>query len=167
MATDPAPSAIHATAVAIGDRALVIRGPSKSGKSTLALDLIAASTTALPIILIGDDRVLVTRHDDGVSVAPHPRIAGLIEKRGEGILAMPYRTAVPVLGVVDLAAPPGTRDGYASTCDLAGENFPSFQFVTEGEWTLRWKRVLEWIGRDIGGTVRPKVRPEPNACLKD
>lgn len=145
MASDPAaPFAIHATAVAIGDRALVIRGPSKAGKSTLALQLIAASTGALPIMLVGDDRVLVSRRNGRVIVSPHPRITGLIEKRGYGILALPHRAAVPVFGVVDLASPADVRDGSTSLCDLGSENFPSLRFVREGGWCSRAARVLEW-----------------------
>jgi HPr kinase/phosphorylase len=53
-----APS-MHATAVLVGDRAVLIRGPSGAGKSRLALDLILAGRAGqLPVaVLVGDDRV--------------------------------------------------------------------------------------------------------------
>ncbi|HAP47058.1 MAG TPA: serine kinase, partial [Afipia sp.] len=49
---------IHASAVLAGDRAVLIRGPSGSGKSRLAFDLILAGRAGqLPAVtLIGDDR---------------------------------------------------------------------------------------------------------------
>ena len=145
MPSDPAPFAIHATAVAIGDRGLVIRGASKAGKSTLALRLIAATTPELPIMLVGDDRVLVSRRGHDTIVAPHPRIAGLIEQRGAGILTMPYRTGVPMTAIVDLEALPATEDGCASRCDFAGQNFPSLRFVVGNRLNSRHARVLEWF----------------------
>jgi len=145
MPSDAPPFAIHATAVAIGDWGLVIRGPSKAGKSTLALELIAASDPLRRIILVGDDRLLVSHCGAEVLVSPHPRIAGLIEQRGVGIIAMPYQGEVPVLAVVDLGISPDDTHGCVSTCDLAGQNFPSLQFVRESRWSARHARVLEWF----------------------
>jgi hypothetical protein len=144
METDIAPFAIHATAVAIGDLALVIRGPSKAGKSTLALQLIAASGAGCPIMLIGDDRLLVSRRGREVIVAPHPRIAGLIEKRGDGILAMAYRAQAVVGAIVGLGST-APKDGDAPRCDLAGNTFPYLRFVKDGGWNARHARVLEWF----------------------
>ena len=50
---------VHASAVLAGARAVLIRGPSASGKSQLALELIqAADSGRLPFArLVGDDRV--------------------------------------------------------------------------------------------------------------
>ncbi|MDR3424405.1 MAG: serine kinase, partial [Alphaproteobacteria bacterium] len=85
--------------MAIDGRAVLIRGPSKAGKSTLALALIEGSTPAQPVTLIGDDRIILARRGDQVLASPHPRIAGLIEKRGYGILSMPYAFNIPLAGV--------------------------------------------------------------------
>jgi hypothetical protein len=141
----PGAWAVHATAVAIGDKALLIRGASKAGKSTLALALIGASTAGLPILLVGDDRVLLSWRGDDLVVAPHPRIAGLIEKRGQGILAMPFRTEVPLLGIVDLGIAESPPPRHAGTCDLGGKNFPALSFVVESTWDRRSATVLEWF----------------------
>ncbi len=127
--------AIHATAVALGDAALVIRGPSRSGKSTLALALLAAAPSPYPICLVGDDRVLLRRTAGRLLVSPHPRIAGLIEQRGHGILARCHCGDVPVAGIVDLQP--------ATACDLAGENFPHLVLVGD-DWSCRAARVLRW-----------------------
>ncbi len=50
---------VHACAVLIGARALLIRGPAGCGKSQLALNLIAAAQSGLlPFArLVGDDRI--------------------------------------------------------------------------------------------------------------
>jgi len=61
--TASAPDAtVHASAVRIGERAVLIRGPSGSGKSRLALELILAARTGViaPAELVGDDRVHLT-----------------------------------------------------------------------------------------------------------
>ena len=40
--TEAASASVHASAVLVGDRAVLIRGPSGAGKSRLAFDLILA-----------------------------------------------------------------------------------------------------------------------------
>ena len=57
--TDAAGASVHASAVLVGDRAVLIRGPSGAGKSRLAFDLILAGRAGqiAPAVLIGDDRV--------------------------------------------------------------------------------------------------------------
>ena len=57
--TKAADASVHASAVLVGNRAVLIRGPSGSGKSRLAFDLILAGRCGqiAPAMLIGDDRV--------------------------------------------------------------------------------------------------------------
>lgn len=108
--TDPATGfeRIHATAIALGGKAALIRGPSGSGKSDLALRCIAAAP--LPHIphrveLIADDQAELTLVFDGIEVAPPPAIAGKLEVRGLGVLEMPYRASARLALVIDLVAP--------------------------------------------------------------
>ncbi len=101
------PSAtIHASAVLVGTRAVLIRGPSGSGKSRLALELIwAAHGGSLPFArLVGDDRVHVEAAHGRLLVRPAAALAGLIEVRGVGIRKLPYEPSAVVGLVVDLAA---------------------------------------------------------------
>jgi HPr kinase/phosphorylase len=101
------PSAtIHASAILVGARAVLIRGPSGSGKSWLALQLIqAARNGSLRFVrLIGDDRVHVEAAHDRLVVRPAAALAGLIEVRGLGIRKLPYEPSAVVGLVVDLAA---------------------------------------------------------------
>ena len=78
---------IHASAVLVGARAVLIQGPSGSGKSSLAMSLLqAAEDGALPFArLIGDDRVHVEAAHGRLLVRPAAALAGQIEVRGLGI----------------------------------------------------------------------------------
>ena len=102
---------MHASAVLTGNRAVLIRGPAGSGKTRLALALIAAVGTA-PIRfarLVADDRVELSALHGRLLVRPPATLAGLIEMRGVGILRLPFE-AVAVVGlVVDLAAADAAR----------------------------------------------------------
>ncbi|MCB1412240.1 MAG: HPr kinase/phosphatase C-terminal domain-containing protein [Xanthobacteraceae bacterium] len=97
---------IHASAVKVGDTAVLIRGPSGSGKSRLAFDLMLAGRAGQlpPAVLVGDDRVHLARRDDRLMVRPPPALAGLIEIRGLGIRRCDHVADAVVGLVVDLDA---------------------------------------------------------------
>jgi HPr kinase/phosphorylase len=120
---------VHATALAMGDRGVVIRGPSGSGKSDLALrclGLAASELVPLPFRLIADDWVELARA--GVAVAltcPHA-IVGRLEVRGVGIVRIqPVETAQLAL-VVDLVSQsqPIERLPENETAELLGLRVP-------------------------------------------
>lgn len=91
---------IHATSVAIGGRAVLLRGPAGSGKSDLALRLIDAGAR-----LVADDRSELQREGDAILVRAPATIAGLVEARGIGILRVDSLALAPLALVVDLVAP--------------------------------------------------------------
>jgi HPr kinase/phosphorylase len=95
---------IHASAVLIGAHAVLIRGPSGSGKSLLALALLqAAERGALRFArLVADDRAHVEAAHGRLLVRPAPVLAGMLEVRGVGICRMPYETLAVVRTVVEL-----------------------------------------------------------------
>ncbi len=109
MATEP--STIHASAVLIGAKAILIRGPSGSGKSRLVWDLLqAAEQGVLPFArLVADDRAFVETQNGQLLVRPAPALAGIIEIFGLGIRRLPYEPVATVGLVVDLAAPDADR----------------------------------------------------------
>ena len=97
---------IHASAVLVGAKAVLIRGASGAGKSRLAFDLIlAAAQGVLPFArLIGDDRVHVEAQAGRLLVRPAPELAGFIEIRGLGIRHLAFEPVAAVRLVVDLGA---------------------------------------------------------------
>jgi serine kinase of HPr protein (carbohydrate metabolism regulator) len=119
---------IHASAVLVGARAVLIRGPAGAGKSRLALALIDAASTGLLRFarLVGDDRVHLDPQHGRLLVRPAPELAGLIEVRGLGIRALPHEELATVGLVVDLAADDAERlpAAAARAVTLAGIALP-------------------------------------------
>jgi hypothetical protein len=101
------PKTIHASAVLVGARAVLVRGPSGSGKSSFVLALLrAAQAGSLPFArLVADDRAVVTAANARLLVRPADELKGLIEARGLGILRLPYEPVALVGFVVDLGVP--------------------------------------------------------------
>ena len=99
-------ASVHASAVLVGDRAVLIRGPSGSGKSRLAFDLILAGRAGQipPAVLVGDDRVHLDVVQGRLMVRPARELAGLIEIRGLGIRRCDFAEPAVVGLVVDLSA---------------------------------------------------------------
>jgi HPr kinase/phosphorylase len=104
-------TSIHASAVLVDDRAVLIRGPSGSGKSRLVFDLIlAGQARQIPeAMLVGDDRVHLEVKDGQLWVRPAPELVGLLEIRGLGIRRLDCTTAAIVGLVVDLDAADAAR----------------------------------------------------------
>lgn len=99
-------ASVHASAVLVGERAVLIRGPSGAGKSRLAFDLILAGRAGqLPqAVLVGDDRVHLDTVAGQLLVRPARELAGLIEIRGLGIRHCDFVGEAVVGLVADLAA---------------------------------------------------------------
>ncbi len=99
---------VHATSVALRGRdgrwrAALLRGPSGSGKSDLALRLISAGAR-----LIGDDQTHVAKKRSLLFAEPPDALAGLIEVRGLGIRRLAKRQLLgraPLALLVDLVPP--------------------------------------------------------------
>ncbi len=97
-------SSVHATALLVGERGVIVRGPSGAGKSSLALALIArAGDSATFAALIADDRVLLRACGGRLLMRGAAKFAGLIERRGEGIVAVAHEPCAVARLVVDLS----------------------------------------------------------------
>ena len=90
---------VHATTVAIDGRAVLITGPSGSGKSDLALRLLDRGFS-----LISDDQTIVRRDGHRLVAAPPPTIAGKLEIRGIGIVEIEHVSDLPVALMVELTS---------------------------------------------------------------
>lgn len=86
-----------ASCVAVGARALLVVGAPGTGKSALALDLVALGAD-----LVADDQVVLAATGGTLVASPPPRLAGLIEARGLGLLRLPHVAGVPVIALLDL-----------------------------------------------------------------
>lgn len=104
-------STIHASAVLIGPKAALIRGPAGAGKSQLVWELLQAATQgALPFArLVADDRAYVEVRAGRLLVRPAPALAGLIEIRGLGIRRLAFEPVAAVGLVIDLGAADAER----------------------------------------------------------
>ncbi|CAA7611945.1 conserved hypothetical protein [Candidatus Terasakiella magnetica] len=91
---------VYGTTIAMGGRAVLLRGSSGSGKSDLALRLIEDGA-----VLVADDQTALTREDAVLVARPPAAISGLLEVRGLGLVRLPYLSAAPLVLVIDLVAP--------------------------------------------------------------
>ena len=90
---------VHASTVALDGRAVLISGPSGSGKSDLALRLLDRG-----FMLVSDDQTIVRRDGDRLIATAPPTIAGKLEVRGIGIVEMERLDNVPVALIVELTS---------------------------------------------------------------
>lgn len=122
---------VHASAVLVGARALLVRGPAGAGKSRLVLQLIqAAEQGLLPFArLVADDRVHLEPAHGRLVARPPAVLAGLLEVRGLGIRRLPYEPAAVLGGVIDLGAEserlPAGNNALIRGVTLSRLTFPS------------------------------------------
>lgn len=90
---------VHASTVAIEGRAVLITGPSGSGKSDLTLRLLDRGFT-----LISDDQTVVRLDRGRLIASPPSAIAGKLEIRGIGIVDIEHDSDLPVALLVELTS---------------------------------------------------------------
>jgi HPr kinase/phosphorylase len=96
-------TSLHATAVIHRESGILILGPSGSGKSMLALALIArAHATGVFGALIGDDRIFVSEAHGRLVARGAANMAGLIERRSAGLLTVRHESAAVIRLAVEL-----------------------------------------------------------------
>jgi serine kinase of HPr protein (carbohydrate metabolism regulator) len=98
-------SNVHATGLVLGRVGVVLRGPSGSGKSLLALLLMEAwRSRGQEARLVADDRIDLEVSRAGLVMHAPAAIAGLVELRGRGIVRRPSVARAAVHLVVDFVA---------------------------------------------------------------
>jgi serine kinase of HPr protein (carbohydrate metabolism regulator) len=138
----PSSETVHASAVAIGGRAVLIGGLPGMGKSDLALRLIDRGA-----VLISDDYCDVRRLEGHVRASAPATILGKIEMRGLGIVEMANVQQVPIALFVDLDQPPERLPEPGETRSLAGVAVPVLRLAgLEASAPLKVEAALRLIG---------------------
>lgn len=110
---------VHASAVSRNGRGALIRGASGSGKSGLALSLVALGAD-----LVADDAVRLGNWPDRVDLLPIPHMAGLIEARGVGLIAVNSVEKAQLNIVIDMEKEPVSRLPKLVSTSYFGHEFP-------------------------------------------
>jgi HPr kinase/phosphorylase len=137
---------IHASAVALAGRGVLVRGRSGSGKSSLVLQILSAEPVGSA--LIADDRVAL-KADGGRVIASAPELlAGLLEIRGQGILRLPYLSPAAIDLIVDIVPKddcPRMPTGEQRQACLAGINLQRIFLAAGGaDGAARVRAALTW-----------------------
>jgi len=90
---------IHASTVSLDGRAVLITGPSGSGKSDLTLRLLDRG-----FVLVSDDQTIVKKTGTRLTASAPPTIRSKLEIRGVGIVTMEQVDDQPVALVVELTS---------------------------------------------------------------
>ena len=119
---------LHASTIAVDGRGALIQGASGSGKSSLALQLMALGAQ-----LISDDQTSLHLQCGQVWASAPQKIAGLIEARGVGILRADHCTA-PLTLVINLDHAEIERLPVNKTVTFLGHSFPILHKVDSPAW---------------------------------
>jgi HPr kinase/phosphorylase len=116
---------VHGTSVALGGDGVLLRGPSGSGKSDLALRLIDQGAR-----LVADDQTELRLIGGALRMSAPSTIAGQIEVRGVGILRVESVKSAPLSLVVDLVASDAVeRLPESLTCAFLGCRVPRLRLA--------------------------------------
>ena len=106
---------LHATAVAVDGQGLLILGPSGSGKSQLAIEMLTLGAD-----LISDDRVWLCAAEEGIVLQAADPLAGRIEARGLGLISCPMLSGAPLSHCIDLSLMSDARLPFAQEVTKLG-----------------------------------------------
>jgi serine kinase of HPr protein (carbohydrate metabolism regulator) len=110
---------VHGTSVAREGRAVLLTGPSGSGKSDLALRLIDRGFR-----LVSDDQTILSRAGDRLTASAPTQIRGKMEIRGLGIVEMETDSDVPLALIVELTSEIERIPAEGRTRRILGHSLP-------------------------------------------
>ncbi|MFP7569901.1 HPr kinase/phosphorylase [Marivita sp. S2033] len=140
--TADAPLTLHASAVAVGPRAVLITGKSGSGKSALALEMMVRGA-----VLVADDHVNLDIVQDRVLLHCPDTIAGMIEARGIGILHCEHVPAAELALVVDMDQVETERMPPRRNITYLSKTFPLLHNVASQHFAAAIVQYLRGKGR--------------------
>ena len=111
---------LHASCVDVDGRGLLILGPAGSGKSSLAIRLIALGAK-----LVSDDQTyIVAEADRLVACCPRSELRGIVEARGLGLLRAPTMMSTTLALAIDMELPESERLPPFRTVTILGIPLP-------------------------------------------
>jgi serine kinase of HPr protein (carbohydrate metabolism regulator) len=138
---------IHATALVLGDRGVLIAGSSGAGKTTLALTLIDRFRSDERFArMVGDDQLFIAGRGGRLVASCPPAIAGLAEVRGIGPRPLPALASAVIDLIVRLVPEhdaPRLPDPASET--IAGIELPRLD-LPERNAVAASLAVTAWLG---------------------
>lgn len=116
---------VHATSVAFDSKAVLIKGVSGSGKSSVALELIT-----LGAMLIADDQTRLSLDNEQVFLSAPSTLPLGLEVRGVGLVSAPICYRAELKLVVDLSRLENKRfpNVVDKKINILGYSFPFYLF---------------------------------------
>ncbi len=108
---------VHGSCVDFDGKSILCVGASGTGKTSLALQLIALGGT-----LVSDDQVVLTAEETGIYVSAPPTIEGQIEVRNIGILNCPNVKRSRLNLIVDMALEVSERLPVPKTIEVGSHH---------------------------------------------
>ncbi|WP_292285225.1 HPr kinase/phosphorylase [Marivita sp.] len=143
--SDADTQSLHATAVALHGGAALMIGASGSGKSSLALEMMARGAT-----LVADDRVLLTLDTDRVLLSCPDTLRGLIEARGVGLLHADHQSPASLRLVIDMDQTETRRLPPDRIITYFTKTFPLLHKVETQHFPAAVLQYLRSDGRSVG-----------------
>ena len=133
---------VHATTVAFSGQGVMITGKSGSGKSSLALQLMALGAE-----LVADDQTELSLRDGHLHARAPDSLHGMIEARGVGLLNATAAEAHVTL-VIDLDQTETERLPHRHTAEYLDIALPCLHKVSSPAWPAAILQYLKGGRRD-------------------
>jgi serine kinase of HPr protein (carbohydrate metabolism regulator) len=157
--------AVHASAVLVGERGVLVRGASGTGKSLLALALVARVRREGGFAaLVADDRVWLDEVNGRLIARGAPKLAGLCERRCQGLVEAPHEAEAVLRLIVDLsergATPPRMPEKADLYDTLGGVTLPRLRIDLAPGFDEGVSSVLSALQRIDGAHWRKNVNDD-------
>ena len=147
---------LHGTCLSVGEAGVLLLGPPASGKSDLALRLIDQGGGGITGILKGaqlvaDDQVAIRLENGRLLAAAPLAIAGRLEIRGLGLVALAHRGEVALTIAVRLTGLPSIErlpDIEKSRFEILGVGLPMILVdPASASAPARIRAAVDWLHR--------------------
>lgn len=128
---------LHATCIRAFNKGMLFVGPSGSGKSDLALQLLGYGAQ-----LVADDVTILSEHHDQVIASSPEETLGLIEARGVGLLKASMAPRVAVTCLVDLGQTEIQRLPEPKFTSVLGQSLRVFHKPEKGSFAAALLQYL-------------------------